>query len=202
MTYSVTRFLKAEKNLLADKKGLYEALGRAEPGAIRALANKIAYDVRQATLRAGLAAEDAEELLNDAVVITINNIRNQAFQFAEFSPAAYANGVARKLIANRVRTKKPVQQDLEEVSLHSELNPEAYLNNKELEGIIGKLLHNLGENCQQLLRLKYFENMRDKEIIEQALTPYNSTTSLKSKRNQCLNKLIEIAMEAKVLEGY
>lgn len=202
MTFGISKFLKTKKDLLTDKKGFYEALGRAEPVAIRALAEKIAYDVKQAAQQAGLTAEDAEELLNDAVVITITNIQKQTFQFTDFSPAAYANGVVRKLIANRVRTKKPVQQELEALQLVSEFDPEAYLHGKELEAIIGKLLGSLGENCQKLLRLKYFENLRDKDIIEQKLTPYTSTTSLKSKRNQCLSKLIEIAREARVLEGF
>jgi RNA polymerase sigma factor (sigma-70 family) len=202
MTFSISKLLKAEKDLLTDKQGFFDALGRAETTAIRALAGKISYDVKQAAMRAGLSTEDAEELVNDAVVITITNIQKQSFQFTDFSPASYALGVVRKLIANRVRTKKPVQQDLENVTLHSDLDPSAYLDSKELEAIIGKLLGHLGENCQHLLRLKYFENMRDKDIVEQAITPYNSTTSLKSKRNQCLNKLIEIANESKALDRY
>jgi len=202
MTFSISKLLKAEKDLLADKKGFYKALGRAEPVAIRALAGKLAYDVRQATQHAGLTAEDAEELLNDAVVITITNIQNQAFQFADFSPAAYANGVVKKLIANRLRTKKPRQEALEDNFFASDFDPEVYLSNKELESIMGKLLSSLGENCQQLLRLKYFDNLRDKEVVEQKLAPYTTTTSLKSKRSQCLNKLIEIAKSAGLLDSF
>lgn len=202
MTFSISKLLKAEKDLLADKKGFYEALGRAEPVAIRALAGKLAYDVRQATQHAGLTAEDAEELLNDAVVITITNIQNQAFQFADFSPAAYANGVVKKLIANRLRTKKPRQEALEDNVFASDFDPEVYLSNKELESVMGKLLGSLGENCQQLLRLKYFDNLRDKEVVEQKLAPYTTTTSLKSKRSQCLNKLIEIAKSAGLLDSF
>ncbi len=196
MTYGTSTFGKEEKALLADKQAFYHALGRAAPAAIRALAGKISYDVKQATLQAGFTVEDAEEIVNDAVVITISNIQNQSFLFAEFSPAAYANGVARKLLANRIRTKKPRQQELEDTTPAKDFNPETYLNNKELETTIGKLLGKLEENCRKLLRLKYFDNLRDKEIVEQKLTPYTSTTSLKSKRNQCLNKLIELAKAA------
>jgi DNA-directed RNA polymerase specialized sigma subunit len=100
-----------------------------------------------------------------------------------------------------VRTKKPRHEALEDFETTSDINPEAYLNNKELEQLVGKLLGKLEENCRQLLRLKYFENLRDKEIVEQNLTSYSSTTSLKSKRNQCMNKLIEIANETGLLDG-
>jgi len=196
MAFSVSIFPKTvEQKLLADKQAFYDALGRADPAAIRALAGKIAYDVKQATLHAALSAEDAEELVNDAVLITITNIQNQTFLYSDFSPVAYAKGVVRKLIANKVRTKKPRHEALEDHEMTSDLDPEAYLNNKEMEQLVGKLLGKLGENCQQVLRLKYFLNLRDSEIVEQQLTSYTSTTSLKSKRNQCMNKLIEVAKE-------
>ena len=202
MTLSVFRFLKEGKDLLADKRAFYDALGRAEPTAIRALAGKISGDVKKVARQAGLSVEDAEELVNDAVVITIANIRNQTFLFADFSPAAYAHGVVRKLIANRIRTQKPKHEELENVHLLSEFNPETYLSNKELEAMIGLLLGKLEPNCRQLLQLKYFENLRDKEIIEQGLTSYTATTSLKSRRSQCLNKLIELARETGLLNHF
>lgn len=202
MTFSKSKLQDEEKQLLADKRAFYEALGRAEPVAIRALAGKIAYDVQQATRKVGLTAEDAEELLNDAIVITISNIQKQTFLFTDFSPVAYANGVVKNLIANRLRVKKPVKQELNDVMIASDLDVETYLNNKELEFIIGYLLDKLEENCRQLLQLKYFENLRDKEVVEQGLTPYSTTDSLKSKRNKCLNKLIELAKGTKILDGF
>ncbi len=191
---------KEAQRFLEDNKAFYDALGRAEPGAIRVLAGKIAGNVRQAALRAALSTEDAEELVHDAVVVTIANIQNQTFLFSDFSPVAYANGVVRKLIANRVRARKPAQEALEDNEMFSDYDPEIYLNNKELEHLIGKLLGKLGENCQQLLRLKYFDNLRDQEIVDQQLTPYHSTNSLKSKRNQCMGKLIELAKASGLLD--
>jgi RNA polymerase sigma factor (sigma-70 family) len=191
---------KERQSLLADKQAFFDALGRAEPTAICVLADKIAYDTKQAVLRAALSIEDAEELVNDAVVITITNIQNQKFLFSDFSPVAYAHGVVRKLIANRIRAKKPTQEISEYEDIISDDDPEVYLEHKDIEHIIGKLIGKLGVNCQQLLRLKYFDNLRDKEIIEQNLTPYNSTTSLKSKRNQCMNQLIELAKETDLFD--
>jgi DNA-directed RNA polymerase specialized sigma24 family protein len=193
---------KAEKKLLADKEAFYHALGRAEPVAIRALAGKIAYDVERAALNAGLTAEDAEELVNDAVVITISNIQKQAFLFSDFSPVAYANGVVKKLIANRLRTKKPARQELDGVVAISDLDAEKYLDHKELELVIGDLLGKLEENCRLLLRLKYFDNLRDKDIVEKGLAPYNSAATLKSKRSQCLNKLISLAKGSRILKDF
>lgn len=202
MPLSFSSFRNEEKYLLNNKKAFYDALGMAQPVAIRALAGKISFNVKQAAKQAGLMPEDAEELLNDAVFITISNIRDGSFEFDGVSPAAYANGVVRKLISGRLRSKKARQEELKDYAHASSFDPETYLNDKELETIMGQLLGKLEENCRNLLRLKYFENLRDKEIIEQKLTPYTTTTSLKSRRNQCLNKLIEIAKATGLLDDY
>ncbi|MBV6441752.1 MAG: hypothetical protein EPGJADBJ_03441 [Saprospiraceae bacterium] len=179
-----------------DNQSFFEALGRAEPAAIRQLAAKIVTGVRQMSARAGLSPQDAEEILNDAVVITISNIREGKFRFMDFSPATYASGVARKLIANRVRVKKPAAQELDNLPLLSDMNPEAYVQDKERQKLVGQLLQQLEETCRQLIQLKYFNTLRDEEIIDKQLTPFTSVNSLKSKRSQCLKKLAGLALEA------
>lgn len=180
----------------SDNQLFFEALGRADPAAIRQLAAKIATGVRQASARAGLMPQDAEETLNDAVVITISNIRDGKFQYMDFSPATYASAVVRKLIANRVRVKKPAAQELDNLPLLSDMNPEAYMQAKERQKLVGQLLQKLEETCRQLIQLKYFNTLRDEEIVDQQLTSFTSVNSLKSKRSQCLKKLAGLALEA------
>ncbi len=177
-------------------QSFFNALGRAEAPAIRLLAGKIAFGVQQAAARAGLSPQDAEETLNDAVVITISNIRDGKFQYLDFSPATYAAAVARKLIANRIRTKKPAALEPDNLPLLSDLNPEAYLNDKERQTLVGQLLQRLEDTCRQLIQLKYFNTLRDEEIIDRQLTQFTSVNSLKSKRSQCLKRLAGLALEA------
>lgn len=179
-----------------DNQAFFEALGRAEAPAIRQLAAKVAFGVQQAAARAGLSPQDAEETLNDAVVITISNIRDGKFQYMDFSPATYAAGVARKLIANRIRAKKPVAMEPDNLPLLSDLNPETYLNDKERQTLVGQLLQRLEDTCRQLIQLKYFNTLRDEEIIDRQLTQFTSVNSLKSKRSQCLKRLAGLALEA------
>lgn len=183
-----------------EKQAFFDALGRAESQAIRNLAKKISYGVKQATSRAGLLPQDAEELLNDAVVITISNIREGKFKFMDFSPASYAAGVARRLIANRIRTKKPIAEELTDLPLISDLNPEKYMKDKERQSIVGQLLAKLGGTCQKLIRFKYFDQLKDKEIIEKKLIDFTSINSLKSKRSQCMKKLASMAKEEGIKE--
>ncbi len=188
--------------MLTDNRAFYEALGRAETPSIKLLAEKIGYNVRQTALQARLSPEDAEELLNDAVVITIANIRNGKFQFTEFSPVTYAKGVVRKLIANRLRSVKPESEAIGDLHLPSDLDADIYLQDRERQAIVGKLLNQMGESCRVLIHMKYFNQLKDEEIIHQGLTIYTSVGSLKSKRSQCLKKLAEIARQAGINEVF
>lgn len=191
-----------ENNWASDKRAFYDALGVANSQAIRFLSSKITPSVRKAVAQYRMDKQDIGEIVNDALVITISNIRDGKFSYMDFSPATYANGVARKLIANRIRTKKPITQEVDDLPLVSDLNPETYLKNKERESIVGQLLQRLGETCQKLIRLKYFSLMKDKEIIEKQLAGFSSINSLKSKRSQCMKKLGVLAVEAGIKEVF
>lgn len=183
-------------------RALFDQLSRAEAPAIRALSDKITPDIRREAKRAGLRPQDAEELVSDALFITLKSIRNGKFQFQDYHPAAYAMGVARKLISNHLRTRKPQTEGLENVAAPSDFNPENYLKNKERKAIVRQLLDQLGSTCRQLLALKYFEQLKDQEIIDQQLTGFTTTGSLKSKRSQCLKKMAEQARLAGITEVF
>lgn len=186
----------------AGKQKLFTALGQADPNAIRVLADKIRPELCRRMLRIGFFVEDVDELLNDVLVITISNIRKQTFTFQDFHPAAYALGVARKLIANRVRSRKPRSVELTE-ELHAISEPEdTYYADKERQAIVGQLLDQLGDPCRKILVLKYFEYYRDKELLEKRIVAFSTLNSLKSKRSQCLKMLAELAKAAGITKVF
>jgi len=193
---------REEEAPLNPKEALFDQLSRAEVPAIRALSAKITPDIRREARQAGLSLQDVEELVNDALFITVKSIRNGQFQFQDYHPAAYARGVARKLISNHLRTRKPRTEGLENVAAPSDFDPETYLKNKERKAIVRQLLARLGENCRHLLELKYFEKLKDQEIIDQQLTGFTTIGSLKSKRSQCLKKMAEAAKLAGITEVF
>ena len=176
-----------------EAQAFFEALKVADSKAIRDLARKISYGTKQAVYNARLSPQDAEELINDALVITIRNIREEKFQFMGISPKSYALGIVRKLIANRLRKKKLATTALSGAETIADFSAEEYVQKKEKEQLIGRLLQKLGEVCQKILKLKYFESYKDEEIIRLQLTSFSTINSLKSKRSQCLKKLTEIA---------
>src|SRR5690606_14971276 len=125
----------------------------ADVSTIRVLAAKVVPDVRRVVRQAGLDDEDIEEVLNDAILVTLSSIRKGTFQFMDFHPAAYTLGVAKKLVANRARSKKPQAELLENMTASSEFTPEIYLKNKERVAIVKELLDRLSENCRKVLLL-------------------------------------------------
>lgn len=183
-------------------QAFFEQLGQANTEAIKSLAQKIRPNIQQSVKRAQLPLQDIEEIMNDAIIVTIKAIRKGSFEFQSYHPAAYAKGVAKKLIANRIRSKKPSTEALENVYLHSAFNPDLYLKDKERQAIVGQLLDGMCEGCRKILKLKYFHAYKDKEIIEQKLSPYTTINALKSKRSQCLKKLAVLAKKAGIREAF
>lgn len=202
MTLSFLKSSTDKLRWLSDKRAFYDALGRVEPTAVKLLSAKIEYEVNKAVKVAGLQSEDAEELVNDTVIITISNIKKGQFLFSDYAPATYAKGVVRKLIANRLRSKKPRSEELDNVHLTSSFNPEKYMEDKERQFIVSELLERLGSKCRQLIKMKYFKHLRDEEIIQQQLTTYSSVGSLKSKRSQCLKELEVLTRDAGIKEVF
>ncbi len=178
------------------KESLYRSLGAVETRGIQFLISKISTDIKTAARKGNMSPEEVEELINDVVVITIRNIRKGTFQFVDFHPATYALGVARKLLANYFRKKKLPTVELENgLQVPSEDNPELYLRYKERQAMVETLFNQLGETCRNLLKMKFFEQLNDQEIMDQNRTAFTNLNSLRSKRSQCLKKLTELALK-------
>lgn len=178
------------------RKVLFELLRKADVAAIQELAVKVLPEVQHKVKQYGLAQEDVQEVLNDSILVTLKAIRNGQFEFKDYHPATYTKGVARKLIANRARSKKTPLELQEAMGGQSDATPESDIISKERRAIVRELLSRLGENCRKVLLLKYFEHLKDKEVVSGKLTPYSTVASLKSKRGQCLKKLAGMAQRA------
>lgn len=184
------------------KEAFFEGLRQADVSTIRALAIKVLPDIQRMIENVGLSVEDAEEILNDAILVTLSAIRKGTFQFMGFHPAAYTLGVAKKLVANRMRSPKAHIELLENMAPSTDSTPENYLENKERISIVKELLNRLSEECRKVLLLKYFEHKRDQEVVSKKLTAYSTIGSLKSKRGECLKKLADAARKAGIKEPF
>jgi DNA-directed RNA polymerase specialized sigma24 family protein len=186
----------ATKNNFDENDVLYQALQEKSDKAIQFVQRKTIKTVASMSKFAGLSEMDSEEILNDAVIILLQKIASGAYQFQGYDPCTYLVEVAKGLIANAKRKNKRVFEDIDtQFDLADYNGTERYLEIKSNESIVRNLLAQIGENCQKLITLKYLEEFKDEEILEQKMTQYSSINTLKVKRSECMKKLSALAVK-------
>lgn len=181
------------KSKYQDVAVLYQDLISQEDKAIQFVQEKIWKTVFSMCRFAGLNEQDAEEVLTDAVMILLQKIQSGDYQFQGNDPSTFAIEVSKRLISNAKRKIKTNIDNIDDVFHLADQSTEQFLKTKESEAIVKLLLSKIGENCQKIIRLKYLEEYKDEEIIEQKLTQYSTINTLKVKRSECMKKLSELA---------
>lgn len=180
-----------------DSQQFYEALKKLSAEAILHLSNRLEKSVKSLNGVYLLTKEDIEEVRNDAILITLKKITEGLYQYQSYSPLSYTMVVFKNLLNNRLRKKRQATIELTNVE-NVDFSPEEYYIRKEKETELGAMLTSLGDNCEKVIRLKYYDQYKDEEIINNKLSAYSTVDSLKSKRSQCLKKLAELARQTGV----
>lgn len=177
-----------------DHRMLFTGLEREESDAIRCLSSKVSGAIFKIGKSYQLTDDDIEELICDCITISVQKIRTGQYVFQGYSPATFVVEIAKNRARNFLRSaKRHGASDLEKLG---EVSAEADFESREASEILEKLLSKLEPNCQTLIRLKYLEERRDKEVIEEKLTQYTTVDALKNHRSKCLKKLVEIGASA------
>lgn len=128
-------------------------------------------------------------MLSDVLVLVIQKIQQGSYVYLGNDPVTFAIEVAKRKAKNYHRQAQRHQTEdlgpMEEISqdiLEKDYEP----------ALIEMLLGQLGESCQRLIRLRYLEGIRDKDVIAQGLTQYTTVDALKNQRSKCLKKLINL----------
>lgn len=174
---------------------LFEGLKNREPWAIRRLGVEVSRLFSRLPGAAAVSRQDKEELVNDTLVVVLSKLAEGAFEFQGSGPAAYAMGVARNLLNNWLRRQRLPAVSLDGAGPLPDGGLADYFEQKEKEQLLGDLLDQLGEDCRQLIRLRYYEEVKDEQVIEQRLTKHSTVDSLKNKRCRCLKKLSQLARQ-------
>lgn len=172
---------------------MYHQLKAQNPMAVRLLCEGIKLHLQCNKYRFSTTIEDLEELANDAAILVLRKISDGSYRFFGVSPMSFANTVADNLLRNFCRKKQLKRLELCEA--HEPIQQpevEAYFAQKELKNQVENALSKLSEASQLVLRLKYFEDLRDEEIVRFELSPHRTTDSLKSSRCRSLKRLAEI----------
>lgn len=175
--------------LLPDKRAFHEQLHSAEPAAIRQLYARIAGVITHAASCRQIGPQDTEEIIQDALLITIKKIRDGSFRFLGFDPATYAVQVGRGLVLNFCRKRKILHDNLESQSNLADADAHLFAEKKEQLELLEQAMNRLGEGCRQLIRYRFYENLTDEAVLHLGTTAYTNTDSLKATRNRCMKKL-------------
>jgi DNA-directed RNA polymerase specialized sigma24 family protein len=184
----------------ADSEALYLGLEQEASEAIQCLSAKVSGSIYTIGKGYRLTDDDIEELICDCITICLQKIRTGKYVFQGYSPSTFVIEIAKNRARNFKRTAlRHDTTDLENVGETSDESDDfGSLADTEL---LEKLLRQIDTNCQNLIRLKYLEEYRDKDVIDQKMTQYTTVDALKNHRSKCMKKLVEIASNASLLQS-
>ncbi len=177
---------------------LFEGLRRLENAAILCVQTKALNSVKKFVRQYGLPAEQADDILNQSTLIFLRKIEDGSYQFQNYAPSTYLIEIARRVALMATRSQKNAPQTLEN---HHHLLPdpdvETASQRSETTELVRQLLGQLGSPCDQVIKLHHIDGYSDEEVVNQKLTKYSTTDSLKMKRSDCMKKLIQLAQQWK-----
>ena len=143
--------------------------------------------------------EEAEEVLQDALVVVFFNMRKPDFQLTA-KVDTYLYAVAKNIWHKKLRSKK---RELETVEMPSDSLKLGFavqdeLLSKEDQPML-RLLESLSARCKEVLTMIFVGEMGIKEIKERL--GYSSEQAVRNKKSECLGNLRGLYAEYKTRLG-
>ncbi|MGF1924866.1 MAG: RNA polymerase sigma factor [Bacteroidia bacterium] len=140
--------------------------------------------------RYNLSKEDLLDVYQDAIIALYENAKKGKVDDLKSSIATYLFAIGKFMIFKRFKTKKDTLS-LDEVDI-SQIDWEEMEGNGEESQLtlLRSAITKLGEQCQNVLRLFYFEEKKLDEI--QFILNYSSKDVLKAQKSRCLKQLKEL----------
>jgi RNA polymerase sigma factor (sigma-70 family) len=170
---------------------LLDRIRRGDEYALVTLYRQSCKSVTALVTRNSGTARDAEEVLQEALVILWERVRQQRYQHtARLETFLYAT--ARNLWLRRLaRARREIPREVDpEESISEDPSPLDQLIEGEETAMVGKALRKLGEPCRTLLVLFYWEEATMEEIA--ARLGFANAETAKSKKYQCKKALQEL----------
>ncbi|MEL6986728.1 MAG: sigma-70 family RNA polymerase sigma factor [Bacteroidota bacterium] len=175
-----------------DDKSLVQAIKSGKN--LRELALKEIYNkskfkskVKQFILSNSGNAQDAEDMIQEGIIVLDKNIRNNKFK-GESSLDVYLTSICKFLWMNQIRKKSRVDlsDDFKSLNITSSDHPGTILMDMEKNKLLESLMDQLGKKCKQVLSLwKLSYSMP--EIAE--ITGLSSEAMARKTKYNCMKKL-------------
>ena len=137
--------------------------------------------------RYAIPNEVALDIYQDSIVALVENAKKNSIDDLKSSVSTYFIGIGKFMIFNYLKSKKTV--DLSEFENTTIVEPFIIEDNalNEREIALKSAYEKLGEQCQKILSLFYFENKKLEEI--QSILNYENKDVLKSQKSRCISHL-------------
>ncbi len=143
----------------------------------------ISYFIRQNT---GTEA-DAADIFQDALVVFYQKSRRKDFQIS-CTVKTYLYSICKNLWLHRLRSrKKEVRMPEDFKTIPIEADTLRVLMEEDHKKVIAELLGQLGDKCQSILRLFYFDRFKMEEIAQRL--EISSAQVVRNQKAACMKKL-------------
>jgi RNA polymerase sigma factor (sigma-70 family) len=140
----------------------------------------------------GASEQDADDVFQETVIAFINIVQQGKFRM-EASIKTFLVSVARNIWRNEMKKRQRTdfrEQRFELGRAQNEDGINEMINESEKKRQLRDLVFKLGEPCQKLLMLFYYENLSMKEMLN--YLPYENEQVVRNKKYKCLQQLTDI----------
>ncbi len=188
--------MAAELHFLPTDGAILEMLQRGDERGLVLLYKQCRNPVRNYVLRNSGTQDDAEDLLQEAVVILWERIRSGSYEHAaklETFVVAVAKNIWLRRLA-RKRREIPGDPIAFDALADGDRSPLEDLMQDEETARLASSLKSLGDPCRTLLLLYYYEERSMEEIAR--MMGFANADTVKSKKYQCKKALETVMMQA------
>lgn len=177
---------KREDHTLTDET-LIEMIKEGRQSALLKLYQQCFEGVRNFILKNQGVEEDAEDILQDALVVTWQKVMQPDFILSS-RLSTFVQGIARNLWLNRLKKlgRQTGLEQVEEVTMEMGFDPARKIDQAKVR----QALDQIGESCKKLLSLFYFDGMNMDQIA--LVMDMSNADTAKARKYQCLKKLGDI----------
>jgi len=176
--------------LVQSEAAIWQGLLEEKGAAIEYVWRKTDSTTRHIGRVKGLADEEFLETRTDTMMLLIRKIQAGEFVPDTAKVTTYYVEIFRRVVQNAVR--KAGRQKNFDVLDETHLlfaDETTYITDSAHIDLLMACLGKLGDTCQKLIRLRYFDELTDEEVLKKKLTEYTTSDSLRNRRSQCLKKL-------------
>lgn len=139
-------------------------------------------------------AEDAEEILQDVLLSSLDSLRDFTFKS---SLSTFLHAIAKNKIIDFYRKRKIKKVLFSQVPkleslLTTLLGPEEVFEEKQLRIRISQALKKLSPKYQKIITLKYFDDLSVREITQELQISFKSAESMLFRARKAFAKALEI----------